>query len=137
MFELHQKWCLVLQLAAEKKTPFLVQLKQMFGPSCFVRAWTNEPIQCLKDLSYFNYRVWHFSFIKFQVCPPTSEYPRVLAENDEESFQTCVFPEALKIVEEKCHGQEACQMVTAPEVFGSGLPSYAGLSYFYSIISSL
>jgi len=61
-----------------------------------------------------------------QVCPPTSEYPRVLAENDEESFQTCVFPEALKIVEEKCHGQEACQMVTAPEVFGSGLPSYAG-----------
>jgi hypothetical protein len=61
------------------------------------------------------------------VCPPTSEYPRVLSENDHESFQSCIFPEALKIVEEKCHGQEACQMVTAPEVFGSnGLPSYPG-----------
>ena len=89
-----------------------------------------------KIKSYFNYRVWHFSVINFQVCPPTSEYPQVLAENDEESFQTCVFPEALKIVEEKCHGQEACQMVTAPEVFGSGLPSYAGLSYFISRVSS-
>ena len=61
------------------------------------------------------------------MCPPTSEYPRVLSENDLESFQSCIFPEALKIVEEKCHGQEACQMVTAPEVFGSnGLPSYPG-----------
>lgn len=29
-------------------------------------------------------------------------------------------------MEEKCHGQEACSMVTAPEIFGSGLPSYAG-----------
>ena len=27
-----------LQLAAEKKTPFLVQLTQIFGPSYFVRA---------------------------------------------------------------------------------------------------
>ena len=38
MFELHQKWWLFLQLAAEKKTPFLVQLKQIVDPSCFVRA---------------------------------------------------------------------------------------------------
>ena len=38
MFELHQNWCLFLQLAPEKKTPILVQLKQMFGPSYFVRA---------------------------------------------------------------------------------------------------
>ena len=31
-----------LQLAAEKKTPFLVQLKQIFGPSYFDRTlWTN------------------------------------------------------------------------------------------------
>jgi hypothetical protein len=28
----------LLQLAAEKKTQFLVQLKQIFGPSYFVRA---------------------------------------------------------------------------------------------------
>jgi hypothetical protein len=28
LFEFHQKWCLFLQLAAEKKTPFLVQLKK-------------------------------------------------------------------------------------------------------------
>ena len=33
-----QKWCHFLQLAAEKKTPFLVQLKQIFGPSYFDRA---------------------------------------------------------------------------------------------------
>ena len=38
----------------------------------------------------------------------------------------CTFPEALKTIEEKCHGQEACSMVTAPEIFGSGLPSYNG-----------
>ena len=38
LFQLHQKWCLFLQLAAEKKTPFLVQLKQIFGPSYFVTA---------------------------------------------------------------------------------------------------
>ena len=38
LFELHQKWCLFLQLAAEKKTPFLVQFKQIFGPSYFDRA---------------------------------------------------------------------------------------------------
>ena len=48
----------------------------------------------------------------------------------------CTFPEALKTIEEKCHGQEACSMVTAPEIFGSGLPSYnggdpcPGVSYF-------
>ena len=59
------------------------------------------------------------------MCPPNSEYPRVFSENDLET-QDCTFPEALKVVEEKCHGQEACSMVTAPEVFGSGLPSYAG-----------
>ena len=33
LFELHQKWCLFLQLASEKKTSFLVQLKPIFGPS--------------------------------------------------------------------------------------------------------
>ena len=38
MFELHQKWWVFLQLAAEKKTPFLVQLKQIFGPSYFDRS---------------------------------------------------------------------------------------------------
>ena len=43
MCELHQKLSLYfillfLQLADEKKTPFLVQLKQIFGPSYFVRA---------------------------------------------------------------------------------------------------
>ena len=37
-FELHQKWCLFLQLAAEKKTSFLVQLKQIFCPFYFARA---------------------------------------------------------------------------------------------------
>ncbi len=66
--------------------------------------------------------------IQLQVCPPTSDYPRVFSENDLEAGpKSCHFPEALKIVEEKCHGQEECSMVTAPEVFGSnGLPAYAG-----------
>jgi hypothetical protein len=38
LHELHQKGCLFLQLAAEKKTPFLVQLKQIFSPSYFDKA---------------------------------------------------------------------------------------------------
>ena len=38
MFQLHQKWCLLLQLATEKKTSFSVQLKQIVGPYYFVRA---------------------------------------------------------------------------------------------------
>ena len=57
------------------------------------------------------------SLIIFQVCPPTNEYPRVYSGS--EPFQ-CSFPEALKFIEEKCHGQEVCSMVTAPEVFGAG-----------------
>ena len=35
-------WCLFLQLAAEKKTPFLVQLQQIFDPSYFIRALWNS-----------------------------------------------------------------------------------------------
>ena len=35
---MHQIWCLFLQPTAEKKTPFLVHPKQIFGPSYFVRA---------------------------------------------------------------------------------------------------
>jgi hypothetical protein len=38
LFELHKKWCLFLQLVAEKMTKFWVQLKQIFGPSHLVRA---------------------------------------------------------------------------------------------------
>ena len=38
LFELHQKLYLFLHLAAEKKTPLMVQLKQIFGPSYFVRV---------------------------------------------------------------------------------------------------
>ena len=34
LFELHQKWW----PAARKKTTFFVQLKQIFGPSYFVRG---------------------------------------------------------------------------------------------------
>ena len=48
-FELHQKWCLFLQLAAKKKTPFLVQLKQIFDPSNFDRAL---------DVSQSFWRIW-------------------------------------------------------------------------------
>ena len=61
----------------------------------------------------------------FQVCPATSEYPREFSESDVKD-KGCTFPEALKTVEEKCHGQEACSMVTAPEIFGSRLPSFNG-----------
>ena len=48
------------------------------------------------------------------MCPPTSEYPRVFSESDLEE-NGCTFPEALKTIEEKCHGQEACQMVTGKD----------------------
>eukprot|EP00094_Tigriopus_californicus_P008123 TCALIF_07819-PA protein Name:"Similar to Eva1c Protein eva-1 homolog C (Mus musculus)" AED:0.05 eAED:0.05 QI:66/1/0.5/1/1/1/2/0/273 len=49
-----------------------------------------------------------------QVCPPTREFPKVYegTENLE-----CHFPEALKFIEEKCHGQELCSLITAPEIF--------------------
>jgi hypothetical protein len=32
----------LFELAAEKKTPFMVQLKQIFGPSYFVKALTKR-----------------------------------------------------------------------------------------------
>ncbi len=54
----------------------------------------------------------------FQVCPPTSGYPRVFTDADIKEAG-CTYPGALKTIEEKCHGQEACSMVTAPEVFGA------------------
>ena len=38
LFELHQIWCLFYSWRLRKKTPFLVQPKQIFGPSYFVRA---------------------------------------------------------------------------------------------------
>ena len=37
---------LILQLAAEKKAPFLVQLKQIFGPSYLVRALEGDAQNC-------------------------------------------------------------------------------------------
>ena len=38
---------------------------------------------------------------------------------DEEKFR-CSIPGALKQIEEKCHDQQICSMVVAPEVFGGG-----------------
>ena len=40
-------------------------------------------------------------------------------ESNEDKFQ-CSIPGALKHIEEKCHDQEICSMVVAPEVFGGG-----------------
>ena len=57
------------------------------------------------------------------MCPPTRQYPRVyaggLSDSDEDKFQ-CAIPGALKHIEEKCHDQEICSMVVAPEIFGGG-----------------
>ena len=39
MFELHQTLCLFLRLPAEKKTPFLEEPKQIFGPLYFVTVF--------------------------------------------------------------------------------------------------
>lgn len=50
-----------------------------------------------------------------QVCPPTAEYPLVYTNDD---TTECSFPEALKYIEERCHGNKLCSMTTAPEVFG-------------------
>ena len=50
-----------------------------------------------------------------QICPPTEQYPKVF-----DSENNCRLPEALKHIEEKCHDQQVCSMVTAPEVFGGG-----------------
>ena len=55
-FFLPTVWCFFLQLAAEKKTPFFVQLKQIFGPSYFVRALASFRIYLvtvLRDLVTF------------------------------------------------------------------------------------
>ena len=60
-----------------------------------------------------------------QVCPPTTDYPGEFSDADLKEGKDCTFPEALKTVEEKCHGQEACSMVTAPEVFGGGIKPLA------------
>jgi hypothetical protein len=54
----------------------------------------------------------------FQICPPTREYPRVFTGSTDTGVP-CHFPEALKHIEAKCHGQELCSMITAPEVFGA------------------
>ncbi|TRY67859.1 hypothetical protein TCAL_16931 [Tigriopus californicus] len=53
-------------------------------------------------------------YAQYVVCPPTREFPKVYegTENLE-----CHFPEALKFIEEKCHGQELCSLITAPEIF--------------------
>ena len=48
------------------------------------------------------------------MCPPTPKYPRAFIGDEGLS---CDFPEALKVIEEKCHGQELCSLITAPEVF--------------------
>jgi len=57
------------------------------------------------------------------VCPPTKQYPEVYTENakefDKQKFR-CSIPGALKHIEEKCHDQQICSMVVAPEVFGGG-----------------
>ena len=55
-------------------------------------------------------------FILCQVCPPIEDYP--LIYTGRENLQ-CSFPEALKFVEQQCHGQELCSINTAPEVFRS------------------
>lgn len=49
-----------------------------------------------------------------QVCPPTREFPKVYEGTEN---LDCHFPEALKFIEEKCHGQELCSLITAPEIF--------------------
>ena len=53
MFQLHQKWSLFAQLAAEKRTPFLVQLKQIFGPSYFDSALGAEHLFITKGTEFF------------------------------------------------------------------------------------
>ena len=44
----------LLQLATDKKTPFLVKLKQIFGPSFFVRA-LGKSVQIMGLLSYVSH----------------------------------------------------------------------------------
>ena len=57
------------------------------------------------------------------MCPPTKQYPEIYTENtkdfDKQKFR-CSIPGALKHIEEKCHDQQICSMVVAPEVFGGG-----------------
>ena len=53
-----------------------------------------------------------------QICPPSREYPKVFtAAMAEDPANECSFPEALKFIEDKCHGVEACSLTTAPSAF--------------------
>ena len=59
----------------------------------------------------------------FKVCQPTGQYPEVYTGSEKDidnSNYRCSIPGALKHVEEKCHDQQICSMVVAPEVFGGG-----------------
>ena len=46
----------------------------------------------------------HFLSLILQICPPTREYPRVFTGATDTGVP-CHFPEALKHIEAKCHGQ--------------------------------
>ena len=46
----------------------------------------------------------HFLPLILQICPPTREYPRVFTGATDTGVP-CHFPEALKHIEAKCHGQ--------------------------------
>ena len=73
-------------------------------------------------------------FFFSQICPPTSQYPKVFTGDGTGQEADCKLPEALKHIEEKCHDQQVCSLVTAPEVFGPrdpcpGFRKYVEVAY--------
>ena len=73
-------------------------------------------------------------FFFSQICPPTSQYPKVFTGDGTGEEVDCKLPEALKHIEEKCHDQQVCSLVTAPEVFGPrdpcpGFRKYVEVAY--------
>ena len=53
----------------------------------------------------------HFLSLILQICPPTREYPRVFTGATDTGVP-CHFPEALKHIEAKCHGQVGLTFLT-------------------------
>jgi hypothetical protein len=81
LFQLHQIWRLFLHLAAEKKKTFLVQLKQIFGPSYSDRA--------LAGRSFGNRQTFLTSYIK-----------KLTTKN---KLKSSAFPSGIPLFEKFCY----------------------------------
>jgi len=66
------------------------------------------------------------------VCPPTSKQPRIFTSY--EGF-SCTIRDALRTVEELCHGEKSCSIMTSPQSFGvSKLDTCPGIRKYIEVV---